>query len=102
MSTYRPLCRVLTVVAVLIGLLAGSVPAQARTLRSGLPGVEKVAVFGERVRAFLASFWQAGMKEGTSIDPDGARIGEGTSIDPDGVASSTTDEGTSIDPNGRH
>jgi hypothetical protein len=102
MSMYRLLCRVLTVLIVMIGLLAGSVPAQARTLRPGLPGVEQVAAFGERVRAFLASFWQAGMKEGTSLDPNGGRNDEGMSIDPDGVASGTTDEGMSIDPNGRH
>ncbi len=99
MSTYRPLCRVLTVVAVLIGLLAGSVPAQARTLRPGLPGMEEVAAFGERLWAFVTHLWQAGPKEGMSIDPNGGMNGEGMSIDPDGVAG-TTDEGTSLDPDG--
>ena len=100
MSRNPRLYRVLSVFVLLSVFVFASLPAQALPARRP---TSKVTVLGEGmfawVRNLLVSLRLSGMaKEGTSIDPDGARKPEGTSIDPDGAESP---EGVTIDPNGR-
>ena len=94
--------KVFSVVALLAVLALAGLPLQAQAPRRPSAGRPPVAAPGEA--GLFARLWslaarlgrpEMGLKEGTSIDPDG-RKGTGAS-----VASAPGDEGTSIDPNGR-
>jgi hypothetical protein len=104
MSTNSFYRRSLTAFALLIALALASVPAQARPVHRPATGLQAVAGFGEnalaRLWSFVASLLPQGtVKEGMSIDPDGAVKPSGTSTVP---GSSLNDEGVTIDPNGRN
>lgn len=95
MTSYLSL-RVGVVAALLVVLLAvAAVPAGAQPLHSVRPRAVHVAGFGDQLWSFLVNLlphaWQ---KEGTSIDPNGAR----TTVNPDPPV--LPNEGTSIDPDG--
>ncbi len=91
---------VFTVFALLAILVFTSLPAQARTVRHPAKGRHAVAVSGDnglaRIVSFLVNLWPQGMKEGTSIDPNGAPKPQGMAAPGD-----LDDEGVTIDPNGR-
>jgi hypothetical protein len=88
--------RVAVVAALLAVLLAvAAVPAGAQPVHSARPLAVHVAGFGDQIWAFLVHLmprtWQ---KEGTSIDPNGAK---GT-VNPNPPV--LPNEGVTIDPNG--
>jgi hypothetical protein len=99
MTSYHSL-RIGVVASLLIVLLAVSgVPVQGQPVHPSLPKAVHVAGFGEqlwnRLVNLLPRVWQ---KEGTSVDPNGARNGQGSVVNPD--APVLPDEGMTIDPNG--
>jgi hypothetical protein len=103
MSTNRASHNVFTVFALLAVLVLASLPAQARPVRHPATGRHAVAASGEnglaRIWSFLVSLWPQGMmKEGVSIDPDGAPKPHGMTTAPSG---DLDDEGVTIDPDGR-
>ena len=86
MSQNSHLCRALSVFVLLSAFVLASLPAQALPARRP---AQKVAVLGEGmfawVRNLLVRLGLSGMaKEGTSIDPNGAKSPEGVMIDPNG------------------
>jgi hypothetical protein len=93
---------VFTVFALLAVLVLTSLPAQARPVRHPATDRHSVTVSGDkglvRILSFLVNLWPEGMKEGTSIDPNGAPKPQGMTTAPSG---GLDDEGMSIDPDGR-
>jgi len=91
-----------SVLALLAVLALAGLPLQAQAPRRPSASRPPVAATGED--GTLARLWslmihlgrpEMGLKEGTSIDPDGNRHSGATATSKGG------DEGTSIDPNGR-
>jgi hypothetical protein len=95
MTSYLSL-RVGVVAALLVVLLAvAAVPAGAQPVHSFRSQAVHVAGFGDRIWSFVVNLLpRAWQKEGTSIDPNGAR----TTVNPDPPV--LPNEGTSIDPDG--
>jgi hypothetical protein len=98
MTSYRSL-RIGVVATLLLVLLAvASVPAHGQPVHPSPPQAVHVAGFGDQLWNVLVDFWQrAWQKEGTSIDPNGARNGQTVNPNPP----VTPGEGTSIDPDGK-
>ena len=95
MTSY--LSRPVGVVAVLLVVLMAfaAVPASAQPVHSVRFQAVHVAGFGDRIWSFVVNLLpRAWQKEGTSIDPNGAR----TTVNPDPPV--LPNEGTSIDPDG--
>lgn len=97
MTSYLSL-RVGVVAALLVVLLAVAVmPAGAQPVHSVRSQAVHVAGFGDQLWSFLVNLLpRAWQKEGTSIDPNGARNGQTVNPDPPVLPN----EGTSIDPDG--
>jgi len=95
MTSYLSL-RVGVVAALLVVLLAvAAVPAGAQPVHSARAQAVHVAGFGDELWSFLVHLLpRAWQKEGTSIDPNGAR----TTVNPDPPV--LPNEGVTIDPNG--
>jgi hypothetical protein len=98
MTSYRSL-RIGVVATLLVVLLAfAGVPAQAQPVHPSLPKAFHVAGFGDQLWNVLVNLLpRAWQKEGTSIDPNGARNGQTVNPDPPVLPN----EGTSIDPDGK-
>ena len=91
-----------SVLALLAVLALAGLPLQAQAPRR--PSVSRPAVAATGEAGIFTRLWsliarlgrpEMGLKEGTSIDPDGSHHSGAT------VTSGKGDEGTSIDPNGR-
>jgi len=95
MTSYLSLRAGVVAVLLVVLLAVAALPAGAQPIHSIQSPVVHVAGFGDRLWSFLVHLlpgaWQ---KEGTSIDPNGAR----TTVNPDPPV--VPDEGTSIDPDG--
>lgn len=95
MTSYLSLRAGVVATLLVILLAVAAVPAGAQPIHSVRPQAVHVAGFGDRFWALLVHLlprtWQ---KEGTSIDPNGAR----TTVNPDPPV--LPNEGMTIDPNG--
>jgi hypothetical protein len=98
MTSYHSL-RIGVVATLLLVLLAvAGLPAYGQPVHPSHPQAVQVAGFGDQLWSFLADLWlRAWQKEGTSIDPDGARNGQTVNPNPPVLPT----EGTSIDPDGK-
>jgi hypothetical protein len=103
MSTKSASQKAFSVLALLAALAFAALPLQAQAPRRPAADRPSVAATGEA--GIFARLWslvarlsrpEMGLKEGTSIDPDGNHHTGATT-----ATSAAGDEGTSIDPNGR-